>query len=111
MRRRIHCWRGRIELHGSIRRSSRHSRSTICSLNTGEVSMFVPLTPMRCLHRAVDLFGKKIGVVSGAKQFTYAQFGERCEKLATALAKEGIRHGDRACTTPKYPSSNWWLLK
>jgi len=57
--------------------------------------MFVPLTPMRCLHRAVDLFGKKIGVVSGAKQFTYAQFGERCEKLATALAKEGIRHGDR----------------
>ena len=57
--------------------------------------MFVPLTPIRCLHRAVDLFGKRIGVVSGAKQFTYAQFGERCEKLATALAKEGIGHGDR----------------
>jgi fatty-acyl-CoA synthase len=57
--------------------------------------MFVPLTPIRCLHRAVDMFGKKIGVVSGDLQFTYAQFGERCEKLATALAKEGINHGDR----------------
>src|SRR5690349_16497160 len=57
--------------------------------------MFVPLTPIRCLHRAVDVFGKKIGVVSGPHQFTYAQFGERCERLATALPKHGIHHGDR----------------
>src|SRR5258706_7214689 len=62
---------------------------------SGEVTMFVPLTPIRCLHRAVDLFGKRIGVVSGARQFTYAEFGERCERLATALSKEGISHGDR----------------
>ncbi len=57
--------------------------------------MFVPLTPVRCLHRAVDLFGKKVGVVCGSRQFTYAEFGERCERLATGLAKEGIQHGDR----------------
>jgi fatty-acyl-CoA synthase len=43
----------------------------------------------------VDLFGKKIGVVSGDRQYTYAQFGERCERLATALAAEGIKTGDR----------------
>jgi fatty-acyl-CoA synthase len=57
--------------------------------------MFVPLTPIRCLHRAVDVFPNKIGVVSGTRQFTYAEFGQRCEKLATGLAKEGINHGDR----------------
>ena len=57
--------------------------------------MFVPLTPIRCLHRAVDLFGKDIGVVSGDKQFTYAEFGERCERLASGLAAEGIQPGDR----------------
>ena len=57
--------------------------------------MFVPLTPVRCMHRAVDVFTKKIGVVCGQRQFTYQQFGERCEKLATALPKEGIQHGDR----------------
>src|SRR5215469_14344664 len=57
--------------------------------------MFVPLTPIRCLHRAADLFGKKIGIVCGQKEFTYEQFAERCEKLATALPKEGIQHGDR----------------
>jgi fatty-acyl-CoA synthase len=57
--------------------------------------MFVPLTPLRCLHRAVDLFGKKYGVISGDRHFTYAQFGERCERLATGLAQEGVRAGDR----------------
>jgi len=57
--------------------------------------MFVPLTPLRCLHRAIDVFGSKTGIVSGDRSFTYAQFGERCEKLATGLPKFGIRPGDR----------------
>ena len=57
--------------------------------------MFVPLTPLRCLHRAVDLFGGKTGVVSGSRHFTYAQFGERCERLASALQKIGVARGDR----------------
>src|ERR1700678_2279381 len=57
--------------------------------------MTVPLTPLRCLHRALDLFGSRVAVVSGERQFTYAQFGERAEKLATALPKFGIAPGDR----------------
>ena len=57
--------------------------------------MFVPLTPIRCLHRAVDLFPNKIGIVSGDRQFTYREFGERAERLASALHKHGIEHGDR----------------
>src|SRR5580704_4552370 len=57
--------------------------------------MFIPLTPLRFLHRAADVYGHKIGVVSGDHQFTYAQFAERCERLATALPKFGIVPGDR----------------
>src|SRR6202522_2468452 len=57
--------------------------------------MFVPLTPIRCLHRAMDVFGNKIGIVSGTRQFTYRQFGERCERLASALCKNGVQPGDR----------------
>ena len=57
--------------------------------------MIVPLSPIRCMHRAVDLYGSKIGVVSGERRYTYAEFGERCERLATALKGEGIRPGDR----------------
>jgi fatty-acyl-CoA synthase len=57
--------------------------------------MKVPLTPLRCLHRAIDLYGAKEGVVCGSKRFTYAAFGERCERLASALAGGGVRQGDR----------------
>ena len=57
--------------------------------------MHVPLTPIRCLYRAVDLYGKKVGVVSGALRFTYRQVGERCERLAAGLLKVGVKPGDR----------------
>jgi fatty-acyl-CoA synthase len=57
--------------------------------------MFVPLTPIRILYRAVDLYPKKLGVVSGECRYTYAQFGERCERLAAGLLARGIGPGDR----------------
>lgn len=57
--------------------------------------MFVPLTPIRFLYRAVDLFPKEIGIVSGERQLTYAEFGARCEQLTSALRKLGLQRGDR----------------
>jgi fatty-acyl-CoA synthase len=57
--------------------------------------MIVPLTPIRALYRAVDLFGRKTGVVSGPLRFTYSEFGERCERLAFGLLAEGVVPGDR----------------
>ena len=57
--------------------------------------MKLPLTPIRCLYRGVDLYGHKVGVVSGANRYTYAEFGERCERLAAGLQAEGVQPGDR----------------
>jgi fatty-acyl-CoA synthase len=57
--------------------------------------MHVPLSPIRCLYRGVDLYGKKTGVVSGDRRFTYAEFGERCERLAAGLLARGVQPGDR----------------
>src|SRR5215470_15282053 len=57
--------------------------------------MKLPLTPIRCLYRGVDLYGHKVGVVSGQCRYTYADFGERCERLAAGLAAEGVQRGDR----------------
>jgi fatty-acyl-CoA synthase len=57
--------------------------------------MKVPLTPLRFLHRAIDLYGKKLAVVCGPKRFTYAEFGERCQRLASALLRAGVQPGDR----------------
>ncbi|HEV3200148.1 MAG TPA: AMP-binding protein, partial [Bryobacteraceae bacterium] len=57
--------------------------------------MYVPLSPVRCLYRGVDLYGKKTGVVSGDCRFTYSEFGERCEQLAAGLLAQGVQPGDR----------------
>src|SRR5579871_4081902 len=57
--------------------------------------MNVPLTPIRCLYRAVDLYPSKVGIISGDCRFTYGQFGERCERLAAGLRAEGVAPGDR----------------
>jgi fatty-acyl-CoA synthase len=57
--------------------------------------MKMPLTPVRCLYRGVDLFPHKVGIVSGPCRFTYREFGERCERLAHGLRSEGVMRGDR----------------
>jgi fatty-acyl-CoA synthase len=57
--------------------------------------MNYPLTPIRCLYRGVDLYAKREGIISGDSRFTYAQFGERCERLAAGLRTEGVDAGDR----------------
>jgi fatty-acyl-CoA synthase len=57
--------------------------------------MHVPLSPIRCLYRGVDLYGKKTGVVSGGCRLTYAEFGERCERLAAGLLGLNVQPGDR----------------
>ncbi|MBN8730539.1 MAG: long-chain-fatty-acid--CoA ligase [Acidobacteria bacterium] len=57
--------------------------------------MFVPLTPLRFLHRAADVFGHHTAIVSGERTFTYAEFGERAQRLASALEALGVQPGDR----------------
>jgi fatty-acyl-CoA synthase len=57
--------------------------------------MRVPLTPVRCLYRGVDLYPNKTAIVSGDRRFTYAEFGERCERFAAALCDLGVLPGDR----------------
>jgi fatty-acyl-CoA synthase len=43
----------------------------------------------------LDLYGKKVGVVSGEHRFTYHEFVERAERLAFGLLSEGVALGDR----------------
>ena len=57
--------------------------------------MHIPLTPVRCLYRALDLYGHKEGVICGANRFTYRQFVDRCERLASALTTNAVSRGDR----------------
>ncbi len=57
--------------------------------------MNVPLTPIRFLYRAMDLFPRKVGIVSGGVTLNYAQFGTRALQLAHALRQAGLAKGGR----------------
>jgi fatty-acyl-CoA synthase len=57
--------------------------------------MNIPLTTLRCLERAAQLFGRKTGVVCGDKRFTYSEMADRCARLASALTRNTVQPGDR----------------
>jgi fatty-acyl-CoA synthase len=55
--------------------------------------MIVPLTPLEFRQRAVKLYGSKIGVVDGAKRFTYAEYDQRINRFANVLVSIGVKKG------------------
>jgi fatty-acyl-CoA synthase len=55
---------------------------------------YQPLTPLSFLERAASVFPARTAIVHGDQQFTYTQFYERARRLASALAKRGIKKGD-----------------
>jgi fatty-acyl-CoA synthase len=60
--------------------------------------MYVPLLISDFLRRAVLQYGKKVGIVDGELRFTYAEFGERVNRLSNALLSLGTKKGDRVAT-------------
>ncbi|HWP85232.1 MAG TPA: long-chain-fatty-acid--CoA ligase [Terriglobia bacterium] len=57
--------------------------------------MNLPLTPLRFLERAQNLYGDKQGVICGELRLTYAEFFDRCRRLAAALTALGVQPGER----------------
>lgn len=59
------------------------------------VFTFAPLTPVELLDRAVRSFADRVAVIDGDVSLTYAQLGERRDRMVSALAASGIGPGDR----------------
>jgi len=55
---------------------------------------FQPLTPLSFLGRAAKTFPRHTAIIHGNQRTDYATFYGRCRRLASALAKKGIRKGD-----------------
>ena len=53
-----------------------------------------PLSPVCFLPRAAEIHPGRIAVIHGAQRISYAQFYERARRLASALAKKGVKPGD-----------------
>jgi fatty-acyl-CoA synthase len=57
--------------------------------------MIAPLTPLDFLARSALVYPEAIAVVDGDRRFTYAEFQERVQRLASALESLGVGPGDR----------------
>ena len=55
---------------------------------------FQPLTPLTFLERAAAVFSDHTAIIHGPLRRSYAEFYARARRLASALAKRGIRRGD-----------------
>ncbi|MBI3733381.1 MAG: AMP-binding protein, partial [Chloroflexi bacterium] len=53
------------------------------------------LTPLTYLARSARVFPDKTAVIYGGLRYTYRQFAERVNRLASALAAAGVERGDR----------------
>jgi fatty-acyl-CoA synthase len=55
---------------------------------------FQPLTPLTFLARAAEVYPDAIAIIHGARSWNYRDFHARAKKLASALARRGIKRGD-----------------
>ncbi len=55
---------------------------------------FQPLTPLTFLDRAARVFPEHTAIIHGPLRRSYAEFYARSRRLASALAKRGIKRGD-----------------
>ncbi len=60
--------------------------------------MEIALTPLEFMRRARQLYGDREAVVDGDLRYTYAQFLDRCDRWSSALARFGVKQGDRVAT-------------
>jgi fatty-acyl-CoA synthase len=66
---------------------------------------YVALSPVSFLRRSAGTYPAKVAVRHGDLAFTYAQFEERCRRLASALSRRGVRAGDTvAIVAPNVPA-------
>jgi fatty-acyl-CoA synthase len=66
---------------------------------------FQPLTPLSFLARAAEVYPDHTAIVHGARSWTYAAFYARARRLASALAKRGIKRGDTvSAVLPNVPA-------
>ena len=63
------------------------------------------LTPVDFLYRSASVFPDKIAVVHGDRRYTYREFAERVNRLASRLRAVGMQKNDRvAFLSPNAPA-------
>ncbi|MFP6584307.1 MAG: acyl--CoA ligase family protein [Candidatus Hydrogenedentota bacterium] len=62
------------------------------------------LTPLSFIRRSAAVYPDKVAIVHGDQRITYHEYGERVNRLASALKANGLKKGDRvAFLCPNIP--------
>src|SRR5699024_2168902 len=79
-----------------------------CRSREYESIMHEPLLTTDYLDRAVELYGNNVGVIADdGTEFTYAELGERINRLSNALREWGVEKGDRVALLS--PNSHYYI--
>jgi fatty-acyl-CoA synthase len=66
---------------------------------------YVPLTPLSLIARTAHTYPRRVAVIHGDWQLTWAEVYSRCRRLASALTRRGIGAGDTvAAMLPNVPA-------
>ena len=82
----------KASLSGS-RRNTGSGRDIFRALRPNAAN-FATLTPISFLPRSAEIHPERIAMIHGADRYNYRQVYERARRLASALARAGIRPGD-----------------
>jgi len=80
--------------------AKRPARKTVTKAKPYETGLervaanYQPLTPLSFLERAARVFPGHTAIIHGKQRTDYAAFYARSRRLASALAKQGIKKGD-----------------
>src|SRR5262249_46337029 len=67
---------------------------------------YVPMSPIGFLLRSAAVYPNRTSVIHGEQRYTWRETLERCRRLASALAKRGVRAGDTvAVMAPNVPAA------
>jgi len=67
---------------------------------------FVPLSPIGFLPRAAAIYPNRVSVIDGERRYTWRETLQRCRRLASALAAQGVSPGDTvAVMAPNIPAA------
>ena len=84
-------------------KNARHPYETGLDKNRAN---FVPLSPIGFLRRSAAVYPQRTAVIHGNRRYTWREAEERCRRLASALAKLGVRPGDTvALMAPNVPEA------
>lgn len=75
------------------RNAAARKKNLWVALGTGPQN-YTPLSPIGFLPRAAEIYPERVAVIHGRTRYTNAQFYERSRRLASALAKRGVKRGD-----------------